>query len=263
MTVSSTTSAVEDLSIEVAGCKTHYMKAGSGTPLLILHQDIGNSGWLPIHDRLAEKFTVYAPDLLGWGGSERANWMRSVRDMASAMQSFTDKLGLDNFVLVGLGFGGWVAAEMAAMDQRRLKALVLVGAAGVQPPDGEIVDQFLHAYDDYVKQGFSDARHYVELYEENPPTETLMAWDLHREMVARIAWKPYMFSQTLPYLLHDFGKPASIVHGSEDRIVPVSCARRYAESIPGSKLNVLQGAGHYVEVERPDELAKLIAAAAG
>lgn len=247
--------------IQVAGSRLHYLKAGTGDPLLILHQDVGSPGWQPIHERLAAGATVYAPDLPGWGRSDRADWMRGVRDLAVYLLLFLDELELDGVTLVGLGLGGWLAAEMATMAQRRFTRLVLVGAAGLQPPEGEIIDQFLLAYDAYVKAGFADAAVYERVYTAEPPTELLMQWDVHREMVARVAWEPYMYSRTLPHLLPGLRLPTLIVWGAADRVVPPSCGRRYADLVPSARLEIVDGAGHYVELEQPERLAALIAAA--
>jgi pimeloyl-ACP methyl ester carboxylesterase len=245
--------------MQVAGATLRYFKKGSGRPILVIHQDIGNPGWLPFHEGLAKDATVYVPDLPGWGESERMPWMRSVRDLAVVLHHFEDVLGLDGVTLVGLGMGGWIAAEMATMDRRRYERLVLVGAAGIQPAEGEILDQFLLSYDEYVRTGFSTSVAHDRVFTAEPPTETLMGWDIAREMVARVAWKPYLFSSTLPHVLGDLKLPTLVVWGAADRVIPAVCGRQYQQAIAGSQLAVLPDTGHFVEMERPIELAALIA----
>jgi pimeloyl-ACP methyl ester carboxylesterase len=77
-------------------------------------------------------------------------------------------------------------------------------------------------------------------------------------MSFRIAWKPYMYSQTLPHLLGGVRTPALVVWGSEDRIVPRSYGERYARALPHARLEIVEGAGHCVDMERPAELSALI-----
>jgi pimeloyl-ACP methyl ester carboxylesterase len=77
-------------------------------------------------------------------------------------------------------------------------------------------------------------------------------------MTFRIAWKPYLYSQTLPHLLGGVTTPALVVWGAEDRIVPRSVGERYARSLPHGRLEIVEGAGHCVEMERPSELVRLI-----
>src|SRR5947207_2716077 len=91
-----------------------------------------------------------------------------------------------------------------------------------------------------------------------PPTSTLEQWDLNREMTFRIAWKPYMYNPTLGRLLGSVATPALVVWGREDGIVPLECGERYQKALAHARLEVLDGAGHFVELEKPDELAQLV-----
>ena len=127
--------------VEFAGCKLHLSRAGSGRPVLVLHHDIGTPDRLPFYDALAAKYDVLVPHHPGYGRSERPEWMRSVRDIAVVYRGLLADLGVETAALIGLGFGGWIAAEMASMAPRDLAALVLVGAMGVKPPEGDILDQ--------------------------------------------------------------------------------------------------------------------------
>ena len=82
-------------------------------------------------------------------------------------------------------------------------------------------------------------------------------------MTARLTWKPYMWDWRLPYLLADVETPALLVWGSEDGVVPTSVGRQYAGALPNARLEVIEGAGRMVEVERAPELAALVRAFAG
>jgi pimeloyl-ACP methyl ester carboxylesterase len=184
--------------------------------------------------------------------------MRSVRDVAIAHHWLLKALGLEALPVVGLGLGGWVAAEMATMCQHRFTHLVLVGAVGVQPLQGEIADQFLVSGEEYVKRCFHNPAEFVALYGQETTVEQREVWELNREMTVRIAWKPYMFNQTLPMLLGGVDIPSLVVWGKEDTVVPRSCAQRYAESLAAARLTVLDGCGHCAEAEKPQALAALI-----
>ena len=175
--------------IEVAGLPIQVLRGGDGPSVLVIHHETGNPGWLEFHNALSGSRDVILPTLPGWDGTERADWMRSVRDLAAVCSLLLDELGVGDVTLVGLGFGGYIAAEMATANQSRLSSLVLVNAVGLQPEEGEIRDQFLEAHADYVKSCFADPANFTDLYGEEIATEQLVAWDANREMTARTAWK--------------------------------------------------------------------------
>ena len=249
--------------LPVAGNVLKLQTAGNGPPLLLLGHDIGGVGWTALHDELARANTIYAPSHLGWDGSERPEWMRSVRDLAVVYQWLLSDLGAQSPALVGLGFGGWVAAEMATMQPRGFSSLTLVGAMGLQPASGEIYDQALVNAETYIKTGLVDEANFSRTFGELPDTDQLEQWEINREMTFRIAWRPYMYSQTLPHLLGGVRAPALVIHGRNDRVVPLDCSEQYARLLPHAKLEVLPDCGHFAVIDQPQRLAGLVAAFAG
>ena len=246
--------------VPVAGITLNVASAGSGRPVLVLHHDIGRPEPSPFDDALARACRVLAPSHPGYDASSRPEWMRSVRDVAVVYQWLLAERDLArDLTLVGLGFGGWIAAEMATMAPRAFNRLVLVGAMGLKPERGEITDQALLSYIDYVRRGFADQRVFDATFGAEPTTSQLEQWDLNREMTFRIAWKPYMYSPTLPHLLGGVATPALVVWGRHDGIVPRECGERYAKSLSNARLEIVDGAGHFVDMEKPDELAALVA----
>jgi pimeloyl-ACP methyl ester carboxylesterase len=254
--------AWQSSTVAVAGTTLNVTRGGRGAPVLVLHHDVGSPATLPFYDALAEKFTVIRPSHPGYDGSPRPEWMRAVRDVAVVYQGLLAEdaatRGPGAVSLLGLGFGGWIAAEMATMAPRAFHRLVLVGAMGVKPERGDIADQALVSYLDYVEAGFADKRAFERVYGAHVPTATLEQWDLNREMTFRIAWKPYMYNPTLPHLLGVVATPALIVWGRQDRIVPLECGERYAKLLPRARLELIDGAGHLVDMEKPDALASLV-----
>jgi pimeloyl-ACP methyl ester carboxylesterase len=184
--------------------------------------------------------------------------MRSVRDIAVAYRGLLSARGIEKAALVGLGFGGWIAAEMAAMAPGDVSKLVLVGAMGIKPPQGDILDLAVTGYLDYARAGFHDQKAFDRVYGAEPPTDQLEMWDICREMSFRIAWKPYMYSQTLPHLLGAVKVPALVVWGDDDKVVPLSAGKRFVEALPNAKLEIVKASGHCVDMEQPEALAKLV-----
>jgi len=247
-----------DSTIEAAGTKVHVSRAGRGRPLLVLHHETGTLDRLPFYDALAAQYDVLVPHHPGYSRSPRPDWMRSVRDIAVVYRGLLSELKIAGPALVGLGFGGWIAAEMASMAPADLSHLVLVGAMGIKPPQGDILDLAVTGYMDYARAGFHDQKAFDRVYGEEPPTDQLEMWDICREMSFRIAWKPYMYSQTLPHLLGSVRVPALVVWGDDDRVVPQSVAGVYAKALPNARLETVKACGHCVDMEQPESLAKLV-----
>ena len=109
-----------------------------------------------------------------------------------------------------------------------MSALVLVGAAGLLPERGRILDQMLIAHGDYVKAAFRDREAYAAIYGDTYDNDTLLQWDINREMVVRIAWKPYMYNRQMAPLLCDLAVPTLLVWGDHDEVGPLACAKQYA-----------------------------------
>jgi pimeloyl-ACP methyl ester carboxylesterase len=248
--------------LPIAGLALPVASAGSGPPLLVLHHDIGAPPALPFYERLARDFTVLSPSHPGYDGAPRADWMRSVRDLAVVYRWLLGELPATRagrqLTVLGLGFGGWIAAELATMAPRALGRLILVGAMGIKPERGDIADQALVSYIDYVRLGFADGAAFDAVFGAEPPTSQLEQWDLNREMTFRIAWKPYMYNASLPHLLGGIRAPTLLVWGREDRIVPLECGERYAKALRAARLEIVGDAGHFVEMEQPEALARLV-----
>lgn len=242
----------------IAGLNLHLARAGSGSPVLILHHDIGTPDRLPFYDALAARHDVLVPHHPGWGKSQRPAWMRHPRDIAAIYAWLLADLGLTGVSLVGLGFGGWIAAEMASQAPTAFRSLVLVAPMGIKPPEGDIADQAIVSYIDYPKSGFHSEAAFRDVYGD-VSTDQLEAWDIAREMSFRTAWKPYMYSQTLPHLLGGVRTPSLIVWGDDDRIVPISAAAAWVRALPKARSETIAACGHFADMEKPADLAALCA----
>src|SRR5262245_48635229 len=120
-----------ETTVRVGGIDVHTWVGGRGPTLLALHGAGGNRGWTRWLERVAERFTVWAPTHPGFGLSGDADWMDGVDDLARFYLWFIDAVGLGRPHLLGQSMGGWTAAEMAAMSPGAIDRLVLVAAAGL------------------------------------------------------------------------------------------------------------------------------------
>jgi pimeloyl-ACP methyl ester carboxylesterase len=233
-------------------------RGGRGRPLVVLHRDTGGNGWTDFHRALAADHEVIAPSLPGFDGSTLPAWLRDPIHLAVMTGQILDRLGIAlPCPIVGLGFGGWLAALLATMGHDRISQLVLVSPMGLKPDSGEVVDQFLFPASGYVRMGFADPAGFERMFGAEPSLEVQARWDRARETMTRIAWKPIGYDPQLPVLLAGVTARSLVVWGSEDRVVPPSCAGQWAAALPASQRAMLSG-GHQVELEVPEKLAGLI-----
>ncbi len=239
---------------------THLVvqKAGSGPPVVILHEELGCPGTCSWQETLAESHTLLVPQHPGFGRTDRAEWLTGVRDLACFYAMYLREQGLTPASVIGFSFGGWIAAEMAANDPSLFSKLVLVGAFGIKPPDHEeILDMFMLTADAYLRHSVvnpSQTEEFVKLYGAEITEEQFAAFDEARAEAARLAWKPYMFNPSLPHLLEAAGDVDTLLlWGDRDLIAPPSIGEAYKHALSRSRLVRFSQSGHRPEIEKRDE----------
>ena len=185
-----------------------------------------------------------------------------VRDLAAWITWFARDRDIRTPInVIGCSLGGWVAAEIATVAPQFINKLVLVGAMGVKPETGEIFDYFLESGTTGLRRSFhrpEQSPEFMRYYGKDLTPEETDLVEQHREMTCRIAWKPYMHSLTLPYLLPGVRTPTLLIWGREDAITPISSGELYQRAIPRSRLAIIDNCGHVPEMERPSEFVRLV-----
>ena len=245
--------SVRETMYQVGTDQLFVLTAGSGRPILVLHEELGFPGWMKWNERLSDHRTLLTPLLPGFGRTPRAGWIMSVRDLASLVSRFVREQRLAPIDVIGFSFGGWLAAEMAANDPAIFTKIVLVAPAGIRPPDGEIKDMFKVPALVYLRESVRDPENTAEfstLYGGGNSPEQYEAFEDARAETARLAWQPYMFNPSLSHLLDGtVSAPTLIVWGRDDQVVPPSAAEVYQRSMKNSRVVSLEACGHRPEVE--------------
>ena len=247
--------------IRVGEVDLALLKGGRGQPTLVLHGVEGDEGWLAFHEALAANATVYAPSHPGYGRTDCPEWLNKIPHMAVFYHWLLEEAGLESVDLVGVGLGGWIAAEMAIMCSERLRNLVLVSPAGILPAEGEVYDVFVESWREVIERSFYDHKtspEYLRVYGEGYVPQFGGMREAARVMNTVLAYKPYMYDRSLPGMLGKIRVPTLVVLGDTDRIMPRQCGERYQQEIPGAKLTTLERCGHWAHLDRPDELAETI-----
>lgn len=245
--------------LTVRGTPIRLLTGGSGPPLLFLHGAGAAGRWLPFHERLAQRFTVYLPSHPGHGGSPAAEWIEHVSDLAFHYLDFLDGEGLERVHLVGSSFGGWIAAEIATMASHRLASLVLISPVGIKAEGWIYPFLFVMDLPQLIATVFHDPANAVALAPSDMTSVDALA-ELYRERaaLARVAWNPYLYNPLLRRRLTRITVPTLVCWGEHDRVASLACAEVWAKEVPGARLATFAGSGHLPHVEEAERVATAV-----
>ena len=235
--------------------------SGSGPTLLLLHGVEGVEANFALTAELEKTFTVLAPSHPGFGTSPRPDWCDSVEDLAYLYLQWLDRLEVRDVVLVGLQFGGWVAAEMAVRNCSRIAHLVLVDPVGIKVgsrEDRDIADVFAMSRAEFDARCFADPSAGPGDLTAAPELDVLHI-ARNEEALAVYGWEPYLHNPRLRRWLPRISVPTLVAWGAADGITSPDYGKAFADSIPGARFELVDEAGHRAQIERPDRVAALIA----
>ena len=242
----------------VNGLQIEILTRGRGRPLLFLHPEIGLDPAAPIVERLAATRQVVAPSHPGFGRSDVIRSMTTVDDLAYFYLDLLDELDLREVALVGVSFGAWLAAEIAIKSTARFTHLVIADGLGIKVGDREtrdIPDIFAMTDSQYLEHAYADPAAAKVDYTARAEAElTIVA--RNREATARYGWSPYMHDPKLKGRLHRIRIPTLVLWGDKDRLTAPAYGRAYAAAIPGSRFELIEGAGHFPHIEQADAFAR-------
>jgi pimeloyl-ACP methyl ester carboxylesterase len=265
--------------VSIHGHDVGFRQAGEGPAILLIHGLAGSSRtWEQVMPLLARDYTVLAPDLVGHGESAKPAGDYSLGSHATTLRDFLTLLGIDRATVVGQSFGGGVAMQLAYQHPENCDRLVLVSSGGLGREvswmlrilaapgmeyampvlfprfvreGGNSVIQFLH------KAGFRNAR-IVEgwrAYASLTESDNQMAFVRTLRSVVDVGGQSVSAMDRL-YLAARM--PTMIVWGDRDTVIPVSHAYAAHDAITESRLEIIEGAGHFPHVEEPHRLVELL-----
>lgn len=255
-----------DVSVADGALDLELREAGVGEPALFLHGESGPR-WTRFHDLLAQTRRVIAPSHPGFGRSTGSEGLLDLHDLVYCYLDILDELGLRGLPLIGHGLGGMFAAELAAVQPDRFTGLVLIAPLGLWLADDPVMDIFAARPAELAAALYHDPGSPAAVAAAATPTEgdALIEFTLERARSMASAAK-YLWpipDRGLSKRLHRISAPTLIVWGHSDGVASPRYGEAFRDRIRGSRLVVVEEAGHLPQEEQPDRLAALTLAFLG
>lgn len=267
--------------VTIHGHDLAFRGGGSGPVLVLVHGMAGSSQtWEPVLPALMERYTVVAPDLPGHGDSDKPRGDYSLGAHASSLRDLLGALGHDRATIVGQSFGGGVAMQLAYQHPECCERLVLVSSGGLGPEVALLlraltlpgVEHLLPiACNQHVAGAGAAVTGWLERIGLKPVPVVAEMWRSFASLSDGSTREA--FQHTLRSVVDRHGQrvsaadrlylaadlPTLIIWGDRDPIIPFAHATSAHELIPGSRLEVFEGAGHYPHCEAPGRFAQVLA----
>src|SRR5215213_6309660 len=245
--------------ILVFGQKIHYVEAGSGPTVILLHGLGGSTQmWQFNIAALAEKYHVVVPDQIGFGKSDKPLVNYRIRTYVDFLDQFCKQLKIERATLVGNSMGGWIAAMFTAAFPDRVDKLVLVDAAGYAPPK-DLDTRVFFGLNPTTREGMKVLIAKV-FYNKAFLTDAAIDQAIAARLTAGDGYTINSITESiirgedfLDDIVKTIKRPALIVWGRQDGLVSLADGERFNKDIAGSKLVVVDQCGHVPNVEKPGE----------
>ena len=270
----------EARTVRLHGHRLSYIDSGAGPAVLFIHGLLGsNQNWLHLVESLQDRHRVVIPDLFGHGASEKPRGDYSLGAHAATLRDLLDHLGIARVTLVGHSLGGGIAMQFCYLFPERVDRLVLVASGGL----GRAVSPLLRAAtlpgaewvlpviaSGWVRGRVETLGRAVRGVGVRAPSDVREAWrgftslsdaDNRRAFLATTRAVVDPGGQTVS--AHDHlpaaaGIPTLLVWGTKDRMIPPWHALAAQEAIPGARLELFEGAGHFPHLDEPERFAQVL-----
>src|ERR1041385_9076340 len=245
--------------VTIYGQKIHYLEAGSGPNLILLHGLGGSSEvWGFNIGPLAEKDHVFVPDQIGFGKPDKPFVNYRIRTYVDFLDQFCKQLKIERPTLVGNSMGGWVAAIYAATYPQRVYKLVLVDAGGYAPPKDFDTRTFfaLNPTTREEMKVLSAKVFYNKAFLSDAAIDQAMAARLGAGdgyTIKTITESIIRGEDYLDDIVTKIKQPTLIVWGRQDGLVPLSEGERFHKDIAGSTMIVFDQCAHVPNIEKAGE----------
>jgi 2-hydroxymuconate-semialdehyde hydrolase len=253
--------------VEVKGIQTHYHEAGQGEPLLLIHgSGPGVTAWanwrlaFPI---LSEQYHLYAPDVVGFGDTDRPEGQEySIDVWVNHMIDFIEAIGEPKVSVIGNSFGGAIALHLVNRRPDLVNRVILMGSVG----NKSTISDGLDAVWGYTPS-FENMKNLIKTFsydQSNAENSDLveMRYQASIQEGFQEAFSSMFPAPRQRHLdamalsddeLKSIQAPVLLIHGREDKVIPIAeTSWKIAQLIPNAQLHVFPHCGHWVQIEKTE-----------
>lgn len=258
-------------SLRIGDCTINYHDQGKGEPILLIHGSgpgvTAWANWRGVIPELSARARVIAPDMLGFGYTQCPAGRRlDPEAWVNQLTGLLDALDIASVSVVGNSFGGAIALALAQRHPQRVKRLVLMGSAGLSFPIteglekvwgyqpslqamGELMEVF--AYDHSLINDDLVRMRYEASIRDDVQSRFAQLFPAPRQQGVEMLALPEAALRELP-------QQTLLIHGRDDRVIPLEVSERLLRLIPHAQLHVFGECGHWVQIERAGEFIRLL-----
>lgn len=243
-----------------------YLESGSSDRMIILLHGLGASAerWLPVIPYLAERYRVIAPDIIGFGLSEKPTVDYTVEFFTKFLGDFINHISVENPInIMGSSLGGRISIEYAIQNAHNIEKMILAAPAGINEEPTEALHSYIQAA---LHPTIEDAKKaFLMMTGNNRVVEQDVVSDFVNRMLlpnSRLSFMSSLLGLKKSILTHEklskISNPTLIIWGKDDRVIPIKNAITFSTSIKNSKYLEMEKCGHVPFVEEPELFSKLV-----
>ncbi|MDE1830412.1 MAG: alpha/beta hydrolase [Thaumarchaeota archaeon] len=250
--------------ITVHGNKMRYVEDGSGPDIVLIH-GLGSQAerWANVIPILSENHHVIAPDLIGFGFSDKPQVDYTPQYFVQFIFGLLQELGIKKTVMIGSSLGGQIVAEAAACDGTMIKKIVLISPTGTMRITNPTLDAYVMAALYPQRDLIRNAYQMMAGDKKNVDESTIARF---HEAMSRPNAKMAFLSTVIGFKhwpaistrLQTISIPSLVVWGSKDTMIPIEFADEYVNNLKNCKFIVMEGCGHRPHVEEPSKLVDVM-----
>lgn len=250
--------SVEQKEITVDSVKTAYLSAGNDYPVIFLHG--GGAGaitWYPSIGPISKKFQVIAPDIIGYGESDKPNAPYDRPYFSKWLKSFLKELKISKAHIVGLSQGGAIALQFTIDNPEMVDKLVLVDSAGLgaKASFGSMIGMiWMNSFPSSMANRFNSP-YILHTPSKRDPNHSLYSIAVIKDKGGKNAFKQgrgSAVSKIPEELLKQIKNETLIIWGKNDKFFSVEYGEATAKIIPNAKLHLIQDAGHLPLIDQTE-----------